>query len=103
MNQQILTTIAKSKKILSALQQGTTTRQRALAKWGPEAQIMIAVEEAGELIQAAMKELNRSTKADLAGEVADSLITVMGVAEIIGPDAVAEAITRKTERLAGRL
>lgn len=89
--------------VLKALGNGEAVRERARLKWGDTPRILMAVEETAEFIQAAMKTVNRLDKGDLAGEVADSLITLMGVAEIIGPMEVAHIIKQKTDRLEGRL
>ena len=89
--------------VLTSLKIGEPVRDKTLRTGTEISQFLIAVEESAEFIQAAMKQINRTEKGDLVGEIADSLITLMSVAKIVGFKAVSSAINNKTERQRIRL
>ena len=78
--------------------------QEAMQLYGEEAQINMAVEECGELIAAINQHRRgRCDSEELAGEVADVIITANQLALIFGEEVVARQINRKMMRLAERL
>lgn len=79
--------------------------RRCREKWGNEAQIDMAVEEAAEMIQARMK-LKRNGQTPMEhfiDEIADVIITVNQVRHIVGINKVNERINFKLDRLAQKL
>ena len=78
--------------------------QRAVAKYGKEAQVFMAMEEMAELGNALMKEKRgRVTKEDIITEIADVIIMMFQMAIIYGSGEVYDEIERKAMRLQDRL
>lgn len=80
----------------------------AIELWGVEAQVMMVIEECGELIQAlAQKYRGRGTPLGVAGEVADVQIMTEQMARIIekgyGQDLVGPMKEGKLKRLSERV
>ena len=76
--------------------------QKAIDKWGEKSQIMIAIEEAGELITVLAKygrNINGSTKIDVVNEIADMKIMIEQLELIFDEELVEEAYIVKTMRL----
>jgi NTP pyrophosphatase (non-canonical NTP hydrolase) len=78
--------------------------QEALKKWGVEAQIRQATEEAAELIVVLNHNWRGRADADLvAAEIADVQIMMEQMAEVFGTEKVVLARREKLERLRERL
>lgn len=78
--------------------------QKAIAKYGVEAQRKMAIEEMAELTNALMKfDRGRNTVDDIVEEIADVSIMMAQLAIIYGQTAVALQIDYKTARLEGRI
>jgi NTP pyrophosphatase (non-canonical NTP hydrolase) len=80
---------------------------KAIEVWGIDAQVNMAIEEMGELLQAFMK-LKRSssdskTLLNVQDEIADVLITIEQAAIIFGEQQVDERKRIKLDRLGERL
>ena len=76
----------------------------ALAKWGFEAQTLMAVEEAAELQQALLHYMRGKVLAsDVVDEIADMTIMCRQMANIFGFEDVERRIQFKLERLEKRL
>lgn len=79
------------------------TCHAALLHFGGDAQLKKANEELGELLTALSRYPTRATPAEVADEIADVFITVRQLAMLFGDELVADAITRKAERLRATL
>lgn len=75
----------------------------AIDKWGDEAQILLAIEECSELIQALVQTFRNSKDPDVITEIADVLITVSQMRELFGRKEVDAEIERKIERTKKKL
>jgi NTP pyrophosphatase (non-canonical NTP hydrolase) len=76
----------------------------ALAKWGFEAQTLMAVEEAAELQQALLHYMRgKALAVDVVDEIADMTIMCRQMANIFGSEDVDKRIQFKLERLEKRL
>ena len=76
----------------------------ALAKWGFEAQTLMAVEEAAELQQALLHYMRgKALAVDVVDEIADMTIMCRQMANIFGSEDVGRRIQFKLERLEKRL
>ena len=78
----------------------------AIEVWGDRSQMMMAIEEMGELLKAFSKlerGRNSQTISDVIEEVADVTIMMMQMAIMFGGTRVQEVIDRKIERLKRRL
>lgn len=84
-------------------EEATSLYEQALAKWGTEAQIWMAVEESGEFLAALSQTTSRGREADLVGEIADLSIMLEQLAIIFGKEKVEETRQRKLRRLKIRL
>lgn len=74
--------------------------QRALEKWGEEAQIDKSMEESAELIAALAKRMNGfATEQDVIDEIADMSVMVKQLRLMFGPDEVDAQVAREKERL----
>ena len=78
---------------------------RAVSRhFGPTAQLLVAVEEAGEFVQAAAKHVNRGgSEEKLVAETADLLFLVLQVRHILGKDKVDNALLMSQERVLERM
>lgn len=76
----------------------------AIAAFGEQPQVDMAMEECGELV-AAINQFRRGriSREKLAGEIADVLITVHQLAAMTGEELVMQQINRKMMRLAKKL
>ena len=82
----------------------TDVYDRALAKYGHEAQIVMAQEECSELITGLCRWYrDRSDADDVAEEIADVQIMMKQLARIVGEEQVASERKRKLDRLRERL
>lgn len=76
-------------------------------RWGSNAQILLAIEEMGELIQVLSKHLNgrldHTHHQQLLDEIADVQIMVEQLAYQIDPDGVEDTVEVKLKRLQERL
>lgn len=94
-------------RLLDAIGSASVVGEKALQRWGCDAQRQKAIEEASELAAALARDATGSathdTEAEVVGEVADVLIMACQMAELYGVDAVIEALKAKAERLAKRL
>lgn len=78
--------------------------QEAIELWGEEAQLMMAIEEMGELIQKIGHLCRgRCTVIDVAEEVADVEIMMRQLREIVGDELVECAMAEKLDRLEKRI
>ena len=76
----------------------------ALARWGIDAQLRMAIEECAELSEAICHYFRgRCTRQTLAEEVADVEIMMEQLRAIIGEDLVSEVKNKKLKRLEERL
>ena len=76
----------------------------ALAKWGFEAQTLMAIEEAAELQQALLHYMRgKALAVDVVDEIADMTIMCRQMANIFGSEDVEKRIQFKLERLEKRL
>ena len=76
----------------------------ALAKWGFEAQTLMAIEEAAELQQALLHYMRgKALAVDVVDEIADMTIMCRQMANIFGSEDVERRIQFKLERLEKRL
>ena len=76
----------------------------ALAKWGFEAQTLMAIEEAAELQQALLHYMRgKALAVDVVDEIADMTIMCRQMANIFGSEDVGRRIQFKLERLEKRL
>ena len=78
--------------------------ERALARWGDEAQVRMTIEECAELIKVLVKlkrNTNGSTIEDVVDELADVQIMINQMKKLFGD--VDKAIERKLARLEQRL
>lgn len=74
--------------------------RKALDKWGESAQILLAIEEMGELIQVLSKSLNgRRRMPDIRIEIADVQIMIEQLRLIFGGDPIDEIVEVRLERL----
>ena len=80
------------------------TFQKAILKYGCTAQIIMAVEEMAELLNALAKERRgRATQNDIVTEIADVTIMMWQLSIMYGEQAVEMEIERKIKRLQERL
>lgn len=78
--------------------------ERAIATWGPTAQLGMVQEECAELIAAIhRRQRGRCSAEDVAEEAADVWIMLEQLIRILGHELVAEALDRKLARLRSRL
>lgn len=78
--------------------------QRALAAWGEKAQILMMMEEMGELTTALAHHVRgRATPGAVVDEVADVLFMALQMREMLGPEKVDARLHEKVTRLQGRL
>lgn len=78
--------------------------QKAVAQYGVEPQVKMAIEEMAELTNAFMKfDRGRNTVDDIVEEIADVTIMMRQMALIFGQKAVDLQIAYKTQRLAKRM
>lgn len=78
--------------------------EQAVTKYGPRAQVDMAIEEMAELANALMKDRrNRATAEDIITEVADVLIMMNQLSFMLGRDKVRAEVERKIFRLIGRM
>lgn len=78
--------------------------ERALDKWGHVAQMLKAVEEAAELIQATMHFIGGKVTPDhVADEVADIIITAGQMRIMFGKENVDQIVQKKMDRLVSLL
>ena len=78
--------------------------QQALTKWGPDAQINMAIEEAGELIVVLQHfKRNRATPTDVCSEIADIEIMAQQLRYIFGSTETDRQKVRRLDRLQGRI
>lgn len=88
----------------AALDGAAAAGSAALRRFGPKAQGIIALEEAGELVAALARHARgRGTPEAVVEEVADVLIVALQLVETYGLDACTEALEAKTARLNARL
>jgi NTP pyrophosphatase (non-canonical NTP hydrolase) len=79
---------------------------RALREYGPEAQLVKAIEELGECSAAMARWLNNPTEEhqiQLAEEIADVTIMMMSASRIVGEEKVEDWMDAKIRRLRDRL
>ncbi len=78
---------------------------RAFRKWGESSQLIIAMEECGELLVAISHFLRErpDATANLAGEIADVELVCTSLRLLVGDDAVDDAKREKWARLESRL
>ena len=76
--------------------------EQALNTWGHESQIIMAIEECGELITA-LAQAYRGRNVDIAEEIADVKIMMEQLSLIFGETLVEEIKHEKLKRLAKRL
>ena len=78
--------------------------EKALDKWGTEAQFKMLVEEIGELFSALGKfDRNRASEEEVITEIADASIMVEQMATLFGYDRFEAEKERKLQRLKERL
>ncbi len=78
--------------------------RRALETWGPEAQLFMMIEEAGELTTAlAQMRRGRLEEKDLAAEIADVIIMAMQMREMMGTELIDKQVHKKLKRLRAKL
>lgn len=79
--------------------------EAAVAKWGEEMQMLVAIEEMSEVVKALTKWLRGTgTKDDVAEEIADATIMLEQLRLIFGiNEEVCEAMDAKIERLRERM
>ena len=79
--------------------------QRAFNQWGTEAQLVIGMEECGELLVAISHHLRDRPGSDvaLAEEIADVELVCTSLRLLVGDDAVDQFKRRKWDRLQSRL
>ena len=78
--------------------------KQAIQRWGNVPQMLMAVEEGAELSQALLHFIRgRSSKSEVAGEIADVLIMAHQMRLIFDPRVVDELVKFKMERLEERL
>lgn len=91
-------------RFLAALIPAHDAGMAALQTWGPQAQMAVATEEAGELVSALARHARGRVGVEaVAEEVADVLLTAMQVAQVYGVEEVIDALTAKTARLDRRV
>ena len=84
--------------------EGDSIMNDAIAKWGIDSQILVAIGECGELLaQLGRKAQGRVVIADLVDEIADVTIMMRQLALIYDVDGVEERIRFKLNRLKDRL
>ncbi|MFW2439102.1 MAG: hypothetical protein ACN4GR_06995 [Arenicellales bacterium] len=76
--------------------------EAAIKRWGVEAQCMMAIEEASELIQALTHDW-RGREANVIEEIADMSIMLDQLKRMYGEKSVAEVRAQKIARLQSRL
>ena len=83
--------------------------KKAVTKWGEESQILMAIEEMGELIQALSKYFRQPNKSferrfdNIEQEIADVSIMIEQLKCIFSENTINQMIEKKLERLEARL
>jgi NTP pyrophosphatase (non-canonical NTP hydrolase) len=87
-------------------QRALDLEEKAVVTWGPREQMLMAVEELAELQHAILKYLRgRATRGEVAEEMADVRITLLGVQQQLRlwDDVLAATMRSKLDRLERRL